>query len=62
MATSTKDVLDVRTKKGVKFGKELRKEFLFDENFLNLNHGEIASLLCRSVLSSYQSSGTTVYI
>lgn len=22
-----------------KFGKELRKEFLFDEKYLNLNHG-----------------------
>lgn len=32
--------LEVWTKDGVKFGKELReKEFLFDEGFLNLNHG-----------------------
>jgi hypothetical protein len=33
--------LDVRTKDGVKFGKELReKEFLFEKGYLNLNHGE----------------------
>lgn len=31
----------VRSKDGVKFGKELReKEFLFDKDYLNLNHGE----------------------
>lgn len=24
-----------------KFGKELRSEFLIDDNYLNLNHGEI---------------------
>jgi hypothetical protein len=33
--------LEVRTKDGVKFGKELRdKEFMFEKGFLNLNHGE----------------------
>lgn len=33
--------LAVRAKDGVKFGKELReKEFLFDKDYLNLNHGE----------------------
>lgn len=26
--------------KPVAFGKELRKEFLFDEKYLNINHGE----------------------
>jgi hypothetical protein len=25
-----------------KFGKELRGEFMFDEKYLNLNHGETA--------------------
>jgi hypothetical protein len=33
-------VSDIKTKDGIAFGKELRdKEFLFDKNFLNLNHG-----------------------
>lgn len=33
--------LAVRTKDGVKFGKELReKEFMFDKGYLNLNHGK----------------------
>lgn len=32
--------IPVRAKDGVKFGKELReKEFLFEEGYLNLNHG-----------------------
>lgn len=32
--------LEVKTKDGVKFGKELReKEFFFANGFLNLNHG-----------------------
>lgn len=36
----SKSALDVWTKDGVKFGKELReKEFLFQEGYLNLNHG-----------------------
>jgi hypothetical protein len=40
--TST-TALDVRTKDGVKFGKELReKEFLFQKGYLNLNHGKPA--------------------
>lgn len=33
--------LPTRTKDGVKFGKELRKkDFLFEESYLNLNHGK----------------------
>jgi hypothetical protein len=40
--------LDVRTKDGVKFGKELReKEFLFEKGYLNLNHGESLIILMR---------------
>ncbi|KAH3911731.1 hypothetical protein HBI56_139980 [Parastagonospora nodorum] len=36
--------LDVRTKDGVKFGKELReKEFLFQKGYLNLNHGSFGT-------------------
>jgi hypothetical protein len=32
--------LEVRTRDGVKFGKELReRDFLFAKGFLNLNHG-----------------------
>lgn len=39
--------LDVRTKDGVKFGKELReKEFLFDKGFVNLNHGKLGRISC----------------
>lgn len=43
MTSTNKDngALDVWTKDGVKFGKELReKEFMFQEGYLNLNHGE----------------------
>jgi hypothetical protein len=37
---STSAALEVKTRDGVKFGKELReKEFLFGNGFLNLNHG-----------------------
>jgi hypothetical protein len=33
--------LQVRTKDGVKFGRELReKEFMFQKGYLNLNHGK----------------------
>jgi hypothetical protein len=40
--------LDVRTKDGVKFGKELReKEFLFEKGYLNLNHGESLIILMK---------------
>jgi hypothetical protein len=40
----TSTALEVKTKDGVKFGKELReKEFLFGNGFLNLNHGTFAS-------------------
>jgi hypothetical protein len=40
--------LDVRTKDGAKFGKELReKEFLFEKGYLNLNHGESLIILMR---------------
>ncbi|KAH7385449.1 pyridoxal phosphate-dependent transferase [Phaeosphaeria sp. MPI-PUGE-AT-0046c] len=36
--------LNVRTKDGVKFGKELReKDFLFREGYLNLNHGSFGT-------------------
>ncbi|KAF2025646.1 PLP-dependent transferase [Setomelanomma holmii] len=36
--------LDVRTKDGVKFGRELReKEFLFQKGYLNLNHGSFGT-------------------
>jgi hypothetical protein len=37
--------LEVWTKDGVKFGKELReKDFLFEKGYLNLNHGKIPFL------------------
>lgn len=39
MTTST---LDITTKSGISFGKELReKEFLFGGGYLNLNHGKL---------------------
>jgi hypothetical protein len=42
--TANVSALEVRTKDGVKFGRELReKEFLFQKGFVNLNHGERAS-------------------
>jgi hypothetical protein len=37
----TTSMLDLKTKSGVAFGKELReKEFLFGGEWLNLNHGK----------------------
>jgi hypothetical protein len=43
MTTST---LDIKTKSGVAFGKELReKEFLFGKEWLNLNHGKLITKL-----------------
>ncbi|KAI4694104.1 uncharacterized protein J4E84_002684 [Alternaria hordeiaustralica] len=37
--------LEVKTKDGVKFGKELReKEFCFKKGFLNLNHGSFGTI------------------
>lgn len=42
--TTYSTALDVRTKDGVKFGKELReKDFLFQEGYLNLNHGSFGT-------------------
>jgi hercynylcysteine S-oxide lyase len=38
--TSSTVVANQQEKAGVKFGKELRKEFLFDSKYLNLNHGK----------------------
>lgn len=53
--TTYSTALDVRTKDGVKFGKELReKDFLFQEGYLNLNHGEYtisSSISLRFLLS-----------
>lgn len=41
-SSSNNAALEVKTKDGVKFGKELReKEFCFKKGFLNLNHGMI---------------------
>jgi hypothetical protein len=45
--SSTEDTtsLAVRSKDGVRFGKELReKDFMFDKDYLNLNHGELLNL------------------
>ncbi|KAF2127609.1 PLP-dependent transferase [Dothidotthia symphoricarpi CBS 119687] len=62
MATPTNNdtssnVLALRTKSGVKFGKELReKDFLFGEGYLNLNHGSFGTypLPVREAMRSYQ--------
>jgi hercynylcysteine S-oxide lyase len=42
MTASESDLaaLDVRTSDGVRFGRELKEEFLFGKGFLQLNHGE----------------------
>lgn len=45
----------LKEKSGVKFGKELRKEFLFDEKHLNLNHGESFSIIDGNLLIMYTS-------
>jgi hypothetical protein len=50
MTSSSKNgasaALEIKTKDGVKFGKELReKEFLFGNGFLNLNHGTLTCLI-----------------
>jgi hypothetical protein len=48
MTFNSSNALEVRTKDGVKFGKELReKEFLFDKAYLPLNHG--MCIACRIV-------------
>jgi len=48
---TTSQSLQVRTKDGVKFGKQLReKKFLFQEGYLNLNHGMYAFVLLVFVL------------
>jgi hypothetical protein len=47
---TTSQSLQLRTKDGVKFGKELReKEFSFGEGFRNLNHGEYDILVSSAV-------------
>lgn len=39
--TSAQELL--KTKNGGRFGRELRKEFLFEDGYVNLNHGELVS-------------------
>ncbi|KAI4663022.1 uncharacterized protein J4E79_004334 [Alternaria viburni] len=44
-SSSNNAALEVKTKDGVKFGKELReKEFCFKKGFLNLNHGSFGTI------------------
>jgi hypothetical protein len=38
-SNASKDLAEFKTKDGVKFGKELEKDFLFEEGWRNLNHG-----------------------
>ncbi|KAF2849486.1 PLP-dependent transferase [Plenodomus tracheiphilus IPT5] len=48
------DILAAKTGDGVRFGKELReKEFLFDEGYLNLNHGSFGTYP-RPILNTLQ--------
>ncbi|KAF2435471.1 PLP-dependent transferase [Tothia fuscella] len=44
------------TKQMVKFGKSLRKDFLFDDNYLNLNHGSFGTYprVVQSAMRSFQ--------
>jgi hypothetical protein len=41
MTTIDGTALEMGTQTGIGFGKELRKEFLFDRKYRNLNHGEV---------------------
>jgi hypothetical protein len=38
-SSASTDLAEFKTKDGVKFGKELGKQFLFEEGWRNLNHG-----------------------
>ena len=35
-----------------KFGRELRREFLFDDGYLNLNHGESVNSMSRKKMQN----------
>ncbi|KAF2451036.1 PLP-dependent transferase [Karstenula rhodostoma CBS 690.94] len=54
MTSDAKELLE--TKNGGRFGKQLRKEFLFEEGFRNLNHGAFGTYprAVRDVLRSFQ--------
>lgn len=39
MTSDAKELLE--SKNGGRFGRKLRGEFLFEEGFVNLNHGEL---------------------
>ncbi|RYN32108.1 Hercynylcysteine sulfoxide lyase [Alternaria arborescens] len=61
MTSSSKNgasaALEIKTKDGVKFGKELReKEFLFGNGFLNLNHGSFGTFprIVRDAMRAFQ--------
>jgi hypothetical protein len=45
MTSTSSNALEVRTKDGLNFGKELReKEFLFDKAYTPLNHGMLFAI------------------
>jgi hypothetical protein len=51
---ANKSALEVKTKDGVRFGKELReKEFLFDGGYVPLNHGMFSGFSSLLVYSVY---------
>ncbi|KAF2683942.1 PLP-dependent transferase [Lentithecium fluviatile CBS 122367] len=54
--TSGEKALEVRTKTGGRFGKELLKEFLLDKAYRNLNHGSFGTYprAIREKLQSFQ--------
>ncbi|KAF2639569.1 PLP-dependent transferase [Massarina eburnea CBS 473.64] len=56
MTSEELKALDVKTKDGVKFGKELKKEFPTDNRWRNLNHGSFGTypLAIRKALRSFQ--------
>ncbi|KAL1607987.1 hypothetical protein SLS60_002926 [Paraconiothyrium brasiliense] len=54
MTSNAKELLE--TKNGGKFGKQLRQDFLFEEGFMNLNHGSFGTYprAIRDVFRSFQ--------
>ena len=53
MTSNPRNASEVRTKDGVKFGRELReKEFLFDKTYMPLNHGMLFNLIVNRVRGS----------
>ena len=54
------DTVVLARKKPLPFGKELRSEFLFDENYINLNHGMPTLLLKYKIFVPYISDAYSI--